>query len=322
MTATNYRLSFIGAAAILLACAGLASAQPKPAAAPEIPVKPTKVRSPESTVGTSELLQRLSSDDATIRHGAIELIKDRFATQPGRVLDLRTQIFKTLMAARHFDEAVDIAWAGIASNSHDTKTVESFQQARVKALLAAGKTEEALQSAKSLFNVSTMTGTSDAILLIAESLNAARPKDKESFNKFREEQMAGAATQPANTPVSISAGKGPRSTVLDSIKVDPKAYEELLAKLTGEDYQSLMARGNLLLMADNPKAAREIFERMYSLSGSSELVEASEALARSIRAEDGTIGRANSWVLAIKPKPQAIPTPPVAPVAPAPAKKE
>jgi len=307
-----------------LALAGSASAQPKVGdpVSPRVP----KTRVPEQ-IGTSELMNRLSSEDQQVRHGAIDLVKERLTGQPSRIVDVRSQVFKTLMAGKRYDESADLAGYGIVTVPQDTRTLEAFAQARVRALLALGKADEALQAAKSLFNVTTMLGTSEAILLVAECLNAARPKDKESFNKFREEQMAGATAASADpaVPESVRGGKGMRSTVLDSVKIDTKFYDDALAKMTGEDYQGLMGRGNLLLMSDRVKEAREVFERMYSLATASELVDASEALARTIRAEDGTIGRANSWVSAIKPKPAAVaPAPatavPAPAVAPAPPK--
>jgi len=304
---------------LMFAGAGAASAQPK--SADPVPPRGPKSR-PAEQIGNSELMNRLANDDQTIRHGAIEIVKERIGGQPGRIIDVRMQVFKTLMAGKHYEESADLAWFGVVTLPHETKTLEGFAQARVRSLLAMGKADEALQAAKSLFNVTTMSGTSEAILLVAECLNAARPKDKESFNKFREEQMAGAAAASADVsaPESVRSGKGMRSSVLDSIKIDTKAYDEALAKMTGEDYQGLMGRGNLLLMADRVKDAREIFERMYSLASASELVDASEALARTIRAEDGTIGRANSWVSAIKPKPAPIAPTPAVPTTPAPGK--
>ena len=281
-----------------------ALAQPKPDKVAD--PRPARVR-PAEAMGNSEIAQKLASEDAAVRQQALESLKDRMASQPGRALDLRASAAKPLLAGKHYAEALDLAQFAISTLPHDARLVEAAQQMKVRALLATGKGEEALQNAKSLFNVATMAGTSESILLLAESINVARPKDREIFNKFREEQIAGAATQPATQPVSISSGKGARSAVLDSIKVDARPYEEALAKLTGEDYQSLMARGNLLLMADRPKDARDVFERMYSMSGASDLIDASEALARLIRAEDGTIGRANSWVGAIKPRPTTAP---------------
>jgi hypothetical protein len=40
---------------------------------------------------------------------------------------------------------------------------------------------------------------------------------------------------------------------------------------------------------------------MYALAGA-DLVEASESLARCLKAEDGTIGRANAYVMSLRPK--------------------
>jgi hypothetical protein len=59
--------------------------------------------------------------------------------------------------------------------------------------------------------------------------------------------------------------------------------------------------GDLLLLADRPKEARAAFEKAYTLASDKDLATASESIARCMRAEDGSIGRANAWVLSICP---------------------
>jgi len=240
----------------------------------------------------AELMDKLTGPDAAARRTAIEAIKLRMNTRG--LNELRTTWLRAMIKAKLYQEAADLAWEGVLNYPWETRSVETVLTHRVDALLALGKPQEALAAAKSLFNVASMGGTSDAILKLAECLNAARPEEKDVFVHFRDEQIAGAATQPAK-----GARSGP--TVMSSIKVEATPYLEALKKLTGEDYQSLLGRGNLLLMADRGKEAREIFERMYSLAGT-DLVESSEAIARSMKAEDGSIGRANTWVLSIRPK--------------------
>lgn len=70
------------------------------------------------------------------------------------------------------------------------------QRMAVRALLAAGKKQDALSQAKSLFNVAPMNNTADAMLLVAECL---RTIDSDSADRFREEQITGATTRPVTT---------------------------------------------------------------------------------------------------------------------------
>lgn len=256
-------------------------------AQPQRPINRTRT---ESGV-IAEIIEQLSGNDAALRQQAMETIRVRMNTRG--LAELRSIWLKALLIAKQYPEASALAMEGIVANPWETKSIEAVLSLRIKALVAAGKTDEALASAKSLFNVSTMAGTSDAILAVAECLNVAKPADKDIYSKFRDEQIAGATTQPTKDRST--------STVLAAIKIDAKPYDEALKKLTGEDAQSLLGRGNLLLLADRPKEAKAIFDRLYSLT-TADLAESSEALARTMKAEDGTIGRANAWIMSIRPK--------------------
>lgn len=255
------------------------------------PVAPPRPR-PESAI-IAEINQQLTSDDPAIRQLAIDAIRARLSSRG--LSDLRSYFLRPLVNAKLNADIVNLSMEGILQFPGETRSVEQTLIARIKALLALGKVEEALANAKSLFNIATMSGTSEAILVVAECLNAAKPDDPELFNRFRDEQIAGAAASGSTTQPAV------KSTVLAGIKVDPKPYEDALRRFTAEDASGLMARGNLLLLADRVKDARPIFQRLYSLAGS-DVNEASEALARLIKAEDGTIGRANAWVLSIRPQ--------------------
>ena len=285
----------------------VAAAAPAAAPAAQPPVQPLthppKART--EAQGVQEILDQLASPEAAQRKAAVDAIRQRMLARG--IMELRANFLKAMLSNKMYKETAELADEAILSAPWETRSVEQILQARIKSLLALGQADLALSESKSLFNVASMAGTSEAILATAECISAARPREVELFNRFREEQIAGAAagvaaaasTQPATQPV-----KAIRSSVLDSLKVDPKRYEDALAKFSGEDGQALMARGNLLLLADKPKEAKPIFDRMYSLS-SVELIEASEALARQMKAEDGTIGRANAWVLSIRPKMKA-----------------
>lgn len=225
-------------------------------------------------------------------------VREAMATEPGKAVnDLRTRWLKAMIAGGRYEEAAELALTGILFQPQNTTNVQAFQDARVRALLTAGKKQEALSNAKSLFNVAPMNNTADAMLLVAECLRA---NDPDSADRFREEQIAGATTRPVTTqPATQEAAT--TSVVLAGIKVDPKPYEDAIAVQTGEDYNSLVALGNLLLLADKPKEAKAAFERAYAVAPDTQLAQATEHIARAMKAEDGTIGRANSWILSLKP---------------------
>jgi hypothetical protein len=98
-----------------------------------------------------------------------------------------------------------------------------------------------------------------------------------------------------------AAGVGSQDLVLQAIHVDDADYRAAIAGDFSEDYAGLMGRGNLLLLGDHPDRAKSIFERAYAQAADSQLLPASEAIARQIKAQDGAIGRANQWIESIRP---------------------
>lgn len=248
-------------------------------------------------VSTTEIMEALNSKDPAQHQAAVEAVRQRVQTRG--LSELRSSWLRPMMVNKQYKEVADLALEGIIANPADTRSLEAVLAMRIDALLAMGQFEQALSESRSLFNVATMMGTSEAILTVAKCINAARPNDVAMFNTFREEQMAGAVaatTQPATTQPAVA-----RCTVLEGIKIDAKPYEETLKNLYGEDVASLLVRGNLLLLSGRVAEAKTVLERLYSLSGA-DLAEASESLARVMKAEDGTIARANAWVLSIRLK--------------------
>ena len=246
-----------------------------------------------------EMIANLGSSDPDTRKTGMESLKARITSWPTRG-DWHhgteaKQVAKALLAAKRWDELDDYYGCVLQNIPMDYRSVEAVQYARVKMLLAQNRPADALAAAKSLYNVSSMEGTSEAILLIAECLIAARPEDRLAYEKFKDEQIAGASTQPSTRPAT-------RSAIMASIHVESRAFDEILRNFPGEDYTALMARGNLLLMGDRLAQARPVVERLYTLAAVGNLAEASECLARLIKAEDGTIGRANAFVYSIRPK--------------------
>jgi len=204
-------------------------------------------------------------------------------------------VFRVLADAQRQQDVLDMSADVIGNKLDDVDTVEAMLKCRIKAYSALGKQQEALSEAKSLFNVASMKGTADALLTLARQLQLAIPDDKTIVERFRAQQVAGA------TPSATTQGTDGDASVLAKVKGSTATYEPYLKNLVDEDYKTLLQRGNLLLLMDQPKDARVIFERAYALAKPEEIKGASESIARCMKAEDGTVGRANAWAASIRP---------------------
>jgi tetratricopeptide (TPR) repeat protein len=201
---------------------------------------------------------------------------------------------KALMAQKRFDDVEDLAVNCISARPDLLDFVETCQEARVRAKLAAGKPQEALARAKALYNVCAMPNTSKAIDLISECIYDLN-KDADpaaAVRKFKLEQIKGA-----------SATTRPAAGLLADVQIDHKAFERAVEKieLTDNGWPAMFGRGNLLLLAGRPADARRIFDKAYALASDKNLAAAAESIARTIRAEDGTVGRANAWIMSLRP---------------------
>jgi len=86
--------------------------------------------------------------------------------------------------------------------------------------------------------------------------------------------------------------------MLKSIVIDPATYEPSIKYLsTRPKFSDRAAYGYLLLEADRGQDGEQVFRELYRLAGSQkELAVAIEGIACSLRAEDGTLSRANAWL--------------------------
>jgi hypothetical protein len=246
---------------------------------------------------TNAITEQLHSEDPAAVGRGIEQIRGLLQSSPAKVLNLlRTNWLRRLIELQRYDDVLSLSQLEILAAPADTASVEQLQTDEVTALLATGKGPEALVAAKQLFNVSTLRGTSDAIRLVSQCLNAVHPGDRNMLKRYRSEQVDGARLD------FSTAAAAP--VILSSVKIDPAPYEPAIQAITAEDYRSLTGRGNLLLLAGNTQDAWDVLEQAYTMASDKELAAASESLARCMKAQDGTIGRANGWVLSIRPKAQ------------------
>jgi len=258
---------------------------------------------PDPTAIATEIAKQLGSPDAGQQQQGIAALRKFIQSDPSHAVPvLRTTGIAALMDGKRYDELDEICARAVEGVASETATLELLETARIQALLAGGKAEKALAHAKALYNISSMATTSDAMLRVAECLNFAHPDDFSLTERFRAQQKAGEAkpSGPVVRPAGTAANPDP-SSVLGAIKIDPQEHHDAIAKMYGEDFTSLLAKGNLLLLSDRPHDAMGVFERAYGVATEAQIQAASEAVARAMKAEDATIGRANAWVQSIRP---------------------
>ncbi|MGD0464270.1 MAG: hypothetical protein ABSB74_17445 [Tepidisphaeraceae bacterium] len=189
------------------------------------------------------------------------------------------------------------------SEPWEVSAVCAVQRAKVRELMAQRKYEMALAEAKSYYNVAELAKTRDAIEVMSNALVKAR--GIAIANQFRREQS------PAALTLLKLSGVAHRSGVLPTITVDSSVYEKAIHQLQDktDNIESMIGCGNLLLLADRPRDARECFEFALQLAvrgKAGKRVKARHALegiARAIRDEDGSAIPADAFVLSIKGDP-------------------
>ena len=239
-----------------------------------------------------ELAAALASSDSAVVSDALAQIRARLVEQPGMAGQVRALWLKPLVENHREGEALSLCVAGICAAPWDLGNVEFLQRERVDLLIGMGKKEEALGEAKSLFNVCSTGQTESALLVLAEALNAVTGNGSGAVEKLVDEERRGMAT--SSTAVV--------SDVVRVIRVDASPYEAAIKGLhlpSGElpiGGPQWVGWGNLLLLADRPGEALAVFEKYKAGAGSGEMRGANEGIARAMRAEDGTVGRANGFI--------------------------
>jgi len=163
--------------------------------------------------------------------------------------------------------------------------VESALNQRITALAAMQDHRRALAEAKRLFNYASMEKTSDALKILDRELQLV---DKSKVDLFHKEQEQGALPP---------SGQVVKSTVLAAINVNRMEFESQANLLKNSDYPTLIKRGTLLLLADRADQGVDLFKKAVSEAKTPEERQTANTwVARAIKAEDGTIGRANEWI--------------------------
>jgi hypothetical protein len=210
-----------------------------------------------------------------------------------------------LMKEEKYQDVADLALSASLSRP-DVAGITGTTEWRARALLALDRPQEALQAAKSNYNVCDMKGTQKAIELVGEALATCHPDDDEIIRRFRNEQAIASGMGTDGGPASLP------SAMLASVVIDPKPYAKAIKSWSIKTrFTDRASYANLLLAADRCQEAERVYRELYKLAATQQEIDlAVEGIARSLRAEDGTLARANTWLAALQQSSQSAATQP------------
>ena len=213
---------------------------------------------------------------------AVQTIRDTFEKSDDDaymcIQFLRVYWREALESRERHAEIAEFAWRGVLARPHDTKQLDALLRIRIEALQREDRHAEALTDAVRLFNIVPVNEAGDAILLISEQLVASRPNDPDIGERFRQQQNRGVQEPGAKSPLVLS------------VDLRSAELEQVLERVSSpDDFRNKVGPGNVLLLLGRGEAARAYFEKN---TGDKKLA---DGVGRSLKAVDGTIGRANGW---------------------------
>jgi tetratricopeptide (TPR) repeat protein len=213
--------------------------------------------------------------------------------------DLAYKWLPSLMAKKRYQEVAELALDGMLARP-EQKFLDRLPPLRAKALNALDKPDDALQAALVFYNVCSMKETPAAIDLLEVCLIKAHPEDPAYGRRFRSEQLVLAGS----TETGINEVGGKRS-ILKGLPIDPAPFTVALGrwkeKASHGKASDVSSYANLLLAADRATEAEKCFRTLFEIAGTQEELDiATEGIARSIRAQDGDVARANAWLRSLE----------------------
>jgi hypothetical protein len=259
-----------------------------------------------------DYVSQLKDSNEAVREAALRDLRELAERNPAQISKYFMDLRDPLMKARSFADVERFAFLTILYKPYNVWIVSEAQRARVEALLADGKNEQALVEAKSYYNQTIMANTSVATDLMIKALT--RTRGAATAELFKAEQF-GAGSNDHRAPTSRRSDDGSQvleapphgGGMLSTIKIDSAPYQSILNQQNGEGqyaFSQFIAAGNLLLLSDDPLNARECFIHacQHTSGKPANLASALEGVARSLRAEDGSPQRANAFLTALKQK--------------------
>jgi hypothetical protein len=274
-------------------------------------IAPTAARPPAppglSSEAQAELTAELQSKSPSLQQDAVGRMRALATTDPRSLALGIPQWVGPMLDAKLFQDAEQLSQAAILERPFDIIVVDAAQRARVLALTGQGQYSSALAEAKGYYNVALLSNTAQAIDLMQQIL--AKTSSVALAASFKMSQLSGtelaAPSANSDSPPRVEL----KSDVLQSIDIDAKPYASVLAQLQGRrngkgeySHSNLMAQGNLLLLSNRPEEALQCFTdaiKTEKVAGKY-LREAVEGVARTIRAQDGNVGRANAFISSLQ----------------------
>jgi tetratricopeptide (TPR) repeat protein len=155
--------------------------------------------------------KQLASGDVNEIHRGLAAIDAAIALDRFMAIEGLTHTWlKRLAAIGRHEEAADLAQRAMLAWPVNDYTILPLLSARIRALLALGRNQEALADARSAFNVANMERTEEAMGLVWQCLVAAYPNDHQMLLRFREEQWEGVVGRHGGTEEGSGFGvQGP-----------------------------------------------------------------------------------------------------------------
>jgi hypothetical protein len=207
------------------------------------------------------------------------------------------------MKAGRYQDVADCALLAVL-NVDDLPLVENCLMFRAQALLELNKPQQALQAAKSFYNVCTINNTKRAIDLVATCLAKCYPDDGSIADRYRSEQIAAAdLTIEAGSPTQ--SHEAPTASIVKAVPLNDALFANAVEE--SQDRSDLINYGNLLLIADRGAEAEKIFREQYRDAKTKlQLANATDGIARCLKAEDGNIHRAKEWLRLAKQEDKSV----------------
>jgi hypothetical protein len=302
---------------LLLALAAAATPAPTPALAAGPSTRPAPPSLINPARDHDSLVDDLQSGDDARVTAALQSIR-AYIKRHGDPHS-ETQSLQILIDAKRYADLESIATGLILKNAAYTPSVAALEKLRAQSFLGAGDTAQALAAAKGYYNVATLTQTADAIDLVSLCLAAAHPDDPAIVERFKQQQVAWATAAPTSQPTAGAAPSADLATtdpatastatastatddlgapILPSIPTDSKPFDAAIAAVALTDYGLFVGKGNLLLLAGRASEARKVFEQAVPIAPAKNAGQATENVARAIRAQAGCVAPANAYILA------------------------
>jgi hypothetical protein len=253
-------------------------------------------QTPDDKPDMGKIVGDLRSEDEETRKAGVAALTDLSQNDYRFGLDV-AKWAEPLLATKAYAETEQIATMAVLRRALDSTQTEMAERLRMRAIIGQGDYVRALPEAKAYYNIAALSATGEAVGYLADLLG--RTADAAMAEKFRKEQ----AEMKVDSAATTRAG-----TVLAGILVDQTRYDFALQYLQGRvgaggaSFQSLMAQGNYLLLADRPDDARKEFVAACKAAGhkAKQVRDAVEGVARAIRAENGNASAANAFILSLR----------------------